>query len=60
MIDPETGKATSQEKLARLLLISLSVVRKYETGKRLPHPLIRREILKLWPNLFGAPQIPPL
>lgn len=58
-IDQETGKPMSQEKLARLLLISLSVVRKYEAGRRLPHPLIRRELLKLWPDLFGASQIAP-
>ena len=30
MIDPETGRATSQEKLARTLLCSLAVIRKYD------------------------------
>lgn len=59
MIDPETGRGTSQEKLARTLLCSLSVIRKYELGARLPHPLIRRELLRLWPDLFGPSQIPP-
>ena len=58
-IDPDTEKPMTQEKLARILLVSLSVVRKYERTGRLPHPLIRRELLRLWPDLFGAPQLPP-
>lgn len=51
--DPETGRAISQAKLAETLLCSLSAVRKYEKAHRLPHPLIKREILRLWPDFFN-------
>lgn len=42
----------TQEELAALVLIDIDTLRKYERGLRLPHPLIRRELLKVFPDLF--------
>lgn len=44
----------TQEELAALLLISLSAVRHYERSRRLPHPIIRRELVRIFPNLFDS------
>lgn len=44
--------AMTQEELAAAILTSLSAVRHYERDRRLPHPIVRREILRLWPDFF--------
>jgi DNA-binding transcriptional regulator YiaG len=43
----------TQKELAIVLLIDIDTIRKYERSRRLPHPLIRRELLKVFPNLFS-------
>jgi hypothetical protein len=43
----------TQKELSSTILVDLDTVRKYERGYRLPHNIIRRELLKLFPDLFG-------
>ena len=45
----------TQEELAEILEVSLSAVRCYSRDRRLPHPIIRRAILRLWPDFFSVP-----
>lgn len=42
----------TQRELAELVIIDIDTLRKYEQGIRLPHPIIRRELLKIFPSLF--------
>ena len=51
-LDPETGKGMTQPQAAALIGCNLSTYRKYEHDKRLPHPMFRKEILRIWPNTF--------
>lgn len=50
--DPsKPGKMLSQPRLAEILGVNVNTVRMYEYGHRLPHPLVRREIFRLFPRL---------
>ncbi len=50
--DPEKpGKPLSQPRLAEILGCHVNTIRLYEYGLRLPHPLIRREIFRIFPSL---------
>lgn len=54
-IMPGDGRAVpymTQKELAELILIDIETVRSYERDIRLPHPIIRRELLKVFPHLF--------
>lgn len=52
-IDPSTEKPMSQPRAATLIGCNVHTYRQYEYGLRLPHPMFRREMLRLWPGLFS-------
>lgn len=55
MVDPETGrKPISQERLSLLLSLSENCIGNYERGLRVPHPLVRRELERVFPGLFAS------
>lgn len=50
--DPERpGKMLTQARAAELIGCSLQGYRFYEQDKRLPHPIIRTQIFRIWPAL---------
>lgn len=53
VIDPETNKPMTQTRMAERLGVDLRTVQNYEYGRTLPYPIIRREILRLFPDAFG-------
>jgi hypothetical protein len=42
----------TQVELAERLCINISTVRNYEQQRSLPHPLVRRAIVAVWPDFF--------
>ena len=53
--DPERpGKMLTQPRAATLIGVCLESYRKYEQSRSLPHPLVRREIFRLWPDLCST------
>jgi hypothetical protein len=42
----------TQRELADMAQIDVDTIRKYERSYRLPHNIIRRELLKIFPHLF--------
>lgn len=46
----------TQVELAEMLCININTVRSYEQQVRLPHPLVRRAILAIWPDFFDPPK----
>lgn len=53
IIDPETGKPMTQKRIAERLGVNLNTVRNYEYGHTLPHLIIRRELVRLFPDAFS-------
>lgn len=60
MADPKTGKKPiSQRSLSKLLGIRRDGVYEYENGVRVPHELVRRELKRFFPGIFGDEEAPP-
>lgn len=50
--DPDhPEKMLTQERLAHLAQVNIGSIRWYEQNKRLPHPLIRKELFRIIPIL---------
>lgn len=53
--DPQKpGKTLSQPRMAEIIGVSLGAYRLYEYDQRTPHPVIRREIFRLFPSIMSA------
>ena len=51
-IDPDTGKAITQKRLAELIGIGFQTVSRHERSKHLPAFHIRKEYFRLLPSLL--------
>lgn len=45
------GKMLSQPRMAEIIGVNVGTYRLYEYDKRTPHPIIRREIFRLFPSI---------
>lgn len=53
--DPERpGKMLTQRRMAEILVVTLKTIQMYEQGRRLPHPIVRKQIALYFPQVLSA------